>query len=59
MVLSTVENGLMTNKMVKDKKLGLMELIIKVLILMDRKMVKDYLNGKMGHISKEILKIII
>jgi hypothetical protein len=46
-------NGKMINKMVKDLKNGLMELVIEDIILKVKKRVRVYLNGLMDHITKE------
>lgn len=51
--------GKMTNKMEMDMKLGQMVLVIRVNIIKAKNQVKDCLNGKMGHITRENFKIII
>jgi hypothetical protein len=43
----TLDNGKMIDKMEKDKKYGLMVIVIKANIKMEKKMVEEFLNGLM------------
>ena len=54
MVLNMKDNGLKINKEDKVLKLGLMDLVIKVLIKMGKNVVKGNLNGLMVLLMKVI-----
>lgn len=45
MELNILDNGKMIDKMEKDKKYGLMVIVIKANIKMEKKMVEEFLNG--------------
>lgn len=51
--------GKTINKMELDLKLGQMVLVIRVNIIKAKNQVKDCLNGKMDHITRDNFKIII